>query len=74
MRAFWGNPQVVVRLAGALIGGLRAAGTLCCGKHFCGHGGVKADTHVALLADPRLLDEIATDESYSGEASWVLRC
>ena len=60
-RAFSGNPEVVVALAGALIEGLRRAGMACCGKHFPGHGWANADSHVALPVDPRPLTEIAAD-------------
>lgn len=60
-RAFHGNPDAVVELAGALIRGLHGAGMSCCGKHFPGHGWVAADSHVAIPVDNRALDEIATD-------------
>jgi beta-N-acetylhexosaminidase len=60
-RAFHRDPAVVTELAGALIGGLRAAGMGCCGKHFPGHGWVAADSHLAIPVDERSLAEMAPD-------------
>lgn len=60
-RAFHGDPEVVVKLAGALIAGLRRAGMAACGKHFPGHGWVAADSHVAIPVDERTLAELAAD-------------
>lgn len=60
-RAFHRDPQAVVALAGALIGGLKQAGMACCGKHFPGHGHVAADSHLAIPVDERSYDELADD-------------
>jgi beta-N-acetylhexosaminidase len=60
-RAFHAQPEVVIALANALIAGMQEAGMGSCGKHFPGHGWVKADSHLALPIDERSLDEIATD-------------
>ena len=60
-RAFHGDPKVVVKLAGALIAGLRRAGMAACGKHFPGHGWAEADSHVAIPVDQRALSELAPD-------------
>ena len=60
-RAFHRNPQAVVALAGALIDGLRDAGMGCCGKHFPGHGHVRADSHLAIPVDDRSWEEMADD-------------
>ena len=60
-RAFHGDPVVVVKLAGALIDGLRRAGMAACGKHFPGHGWVEADSHVAIPVDERTLAELNPD-------------
>ena len=62
-RAFHRDPQAVVALAGALIDGLRAAGMACCGKHFPGHGFVKADSHLAIPVDERSWAEMADDQA-----------
>ena len=60
-RSFHGDPKVVVKLAGALIAGLRRAGMAACGKHFPGHGWAEADSHVAIPVDERTLAELAPD-------------
>jgi len=60
-RSFHGDPAVVVKLAGALIEGLRQAGMAACGKHFPGHGWAEADSHVAIPVDERTLIELAPD-------------
>lgn len=60
-RAFHRDPEIVVRLAGALIEGLHAAGMRACGKHFPGHGWAEADSHVAIPVDERSLAELAPD-------------
>lgn len=60
-RAFHRDPQAVVALAGSLIAGLRDAGMACCGKHFPGHGFVKADSHLAIPVDERSWEEMADD-------------
>lgn len=60
-RAFHRDPQAVVQLAGALVDGLHAAGMACCGKHFPGHGGVAADSHLAIPVDERSLAGLAED-------------
>jgi beta-N-acetylhexosaminidase len=60
-RAFHGDPQAVIELAGGLIAGMRDAGMACCGKHFPGHGWVSADSHVAIPVDERPLAAIETD-------------
>lgn len=60
-RAFSGRPEIVTRLADALIEGLHEAGMPAIGKHFPGHGYVAADSHVDLPVDVRPFSEI--DES-----------
>lgn len=57
-RSFHRNPEVVAKLAEALIEGLGEAGMSSCGKHFPGHGFVEADSHVAIPVDMREFDEI----------------
>lgn len=62
-RAFHRRPEVVAKLAGALIEGLRQAGMAACGKHFPGHGHVAADSHVAIPVDQRPLEALQEDIS-----------
>ncbi len=57
-RSFSRDPQHVAQLGGAFIQGLHEAGMAAVGKHFPGHGGVAADSHVALPVDDRPLDVI----------------
>jgi beta-N-acetylhexosaminidase len=61
-RAFHRQPQAVIELAGALIDGLHDAGMACCGKHFPGHGFIRADSHLALPVDERSMAEMAEDQ------------
>ena len=60
-RSFSKDPQIVSRLAAALIRGLAKGGMGSCGKHFPGHGWVEADSHVAIPVDERSMEEIETD-------------
>lgn len=57
-RAFHHDPRVVTLLAKSLNHGLALAGMANCGKHFPGHGFVKADSHVDIPIDERKLDDI----------------
>ena len=57
-RAFSADPEVIAALAGALIKGLAKAGMGSVGKHFPGHGFVRADSHLALPVDARPYEEI----------------
>jgi len=57
-RAFATSPDAVSALAMAWLAGVHAAGMAGCGKHFPGHGGVAADSHLELPEDTRPLAEI----------------
>jgi beta-N-acetylhexosaminidase len=57
-RAFSKNKLEVLQLASAYTDGMRAAGMASTGKHFPGHGSVKADSHIALPVDDRASDII----------------
>lgn len=57
-RAFATKPEHVIELAGTYISAMKVAGMASTGKHFPGHGSVKADSHVALPVDSRPRDEI----------------
>lgn len=57
-RSFASEPQTVVELASAFCVGMQEAGMVCVGKHFPGHGGIEADTHLQAAIDERTLDEL----------------
>jgi beta-N-acetylhexosaminidase len=57
-RSFHGDPHVVGDLARALVLGFRRAGMAAVGKHFPGHGYVRADSHRDLPIDARTYAEI----------------
>jgi beta-N-acetylhexosaminidase len=61
-RAFGEDASTVSLLASAYIDGMKLAGMSSTGKHFPGHGSVKADSHIALPVDNRLKDEIFTND------------
>jgi beta-N-acetylhexosaminidase len=58
-RAFHSDPHAIAVLAEALQAGLNAAGMASVGKHFPGHGYVRADSHLEVPVDDRTLAEIA---------------
>ena len=62
-RAFHRDPRVVSLLAKSLMHGLLEAGMGNCGKHFPGHGHVKADSHTEIPEDPRSLAAILGDDA-----------
>lgn len=57
-RAFAADPEVIVQLATAYIGGMHDAGMSATGKHFPGHGSTEADSHTDDVCDPRALELI----------------
>ena len=61
-RAFHSDPRVVAMLAKSLMHGLLRAGVANCGKHFPGHGFVKADSHTDIPVDKRSLKAILADD------------
>jgi beta-N-acetylhexosaminidase len=62
-RAFHRDPRVVTALAKSLMHGLLEAGMRNCGKHFPGHGFVKADSHHEVPVDKRSLAAILRDDA-----------
>ncbi|MEH6451526.1 MAG: beta-N-acetylhexosaminidase [Psychromonas sp.] len=57
-RAFSSEVDQTITLAESYIGGMRSAGMVSTGKHFPGHGSVKADSHIALPVDKRSKEAI----------------
>lgn len=57
-RAFGASPEAVCAQALAFARGLREGGVLPCGKHFPGHGGPVADSHLTLPVDRREVSEL----------------
>ena len=62
-RAFHRDPRVVTMLAKSLMHGLLLAGMAHCGKHFPGHGHVRADSHVAVPVDKRSRRALLADDA-----------
>ncbi len=62
-RAFHRDARVVSMLAKSLMHGLLQAGMANCGKHFPGHGFVKADSHTEIPVDKRALRAILSEDA-----------
>jgi beta-N-acetylhexosaminidase len=62
-RAFHRDARVVGVLAKSLMHGLLRAGVANCGKHFPGHGFVKADSHTDIPVDKRGLKAILAEDA-----------
>jgi len=62
-RAFGRDPRVVSLLAKSVMHGMLQAGMMNCGKHFPGHGFVKADSHTDVPIDKRSLKAILADDA-----------
>jgi beta-N-acetylhexosaminidase len=62
-RSFGRDPRVVSLLAKSLMHGLLQSGMNNCGKHFPGHGFVRADSHSEIPLDKRSLKTILADDA-----------
>jgi beta-N-acetylhexosaminidase len=62
-RAFHRDARVVSMLAKSVMHGLLMAGMANCGKHFPGHGHVRADSHVDIPVDHRSLKALLADDA-----------
>lgn len=62
-RAFDADPRVVTVLAKSLMHGLLESGMANCGKHFPGHGHVRADSHTEAPVDQRSLSQIMKSDA-----------
>lgn len=58
-RAFHHNTQAICELAHGLLMGLKEGGMAGVGKHFPGHGYIRADSHLELPVDERSYADIA---------------
>jgi len=61
-RAFHASPDAVAELAHSYMIGMHRAGMAATGKHFPGHGGVEADSHVAVPVDNRSYQDIYMED------------
>lgn len=61
-RAFDSDARVVAELARALVQGFKQAGMSGVGKHFPGHGHVRADSHLEVPVDERAYAEIEAND------------
>ncbi|MDD5241809.1 MAG: beta-N-acetylhexosaminidase [Sulfuricella sp.] len=61
-RAFHREPQAISELAHSLILGLKQGGMAAVGKHFPGHGFVRADSHLEIPVDERDYDDIERED------------
>lgn len=61
-RCFSQNPELATQLASRFRKGMRLAGMAATGKHFPGHGGVVADSHLTLPIDPRDLATLVNQD------------
>lgn len=57
-RAFSDDTEIIVELGQAFIDGFHEAGMAATGKHFPGHGGVTADSHLEIPVDERTLADM----------------
>lgn len=57
-RSFGDSPEKVVQIASLFIDGMNEAGMQAIGKHFPGHGGIHADTHLQLVEDFRSIGDL----------------
>jgi beta-N-acetylhexosaminidase len=61
-RSIGDNPEQVAAIASAFIEGMNQAGMQATGKHFPGHGGIFADSHITFSQDTRSLSEIESHD------------
>ncbi|TXI25723.1 MAG: beta-N-acetylhexosaminidase [Nitrosomonas sp.] len=61
-RAFHRSSSAIAELAHSLMIGLKLNGMSAVGKHFPGHGFIKADTHLELAIDHRIYQDIAMED------------
>lgn len=57
-RAFANNVSEVIKMSSNFIDGMHEAGMSSTGKHFPGHGGIYADSHIDFAKDLRLMNDL----------------
>jgi len=62
VRSFGEDPQLVARLAAAMVRGYHAAGIITTLKHFPGHGDTAVDSHLALPVVPYTMERLEAIE------------
>ncbi len=62
IRSFGENPQMVARLASAMIKGIQSAGVAATAKHFPGHGDTDTDSHIGLPRVSHSLERLQSVE------------
>lgn len=63
-RAFSKDADTIIELTSSFIDGMHEAGMVSTGKHFPGHGGVAADSHLEIPVDSRSLKALRDDDLY----------
>lgn len=58
IRSFGEDPEMVARLASAMIEGIQSGGVAATAKHFPGHGDTEGDSHHGLVSVPHGLDRL----------------
>ncbi len=61
-RAFHSRPDAIAELANGVMHGLREGGMAAVGKHFPGHGHVRADSHHEVPVDERAFADIEAED------------
>ncbi|UCF26820.1 MAG: hypothetical protein JSW42_09165, partial [Chloroflexota bacterium] len=62
IRSFGENPEMVARLAAAMVEGIQSAGVAATAKHFPGHGDTEGDSHHGLFFVPHNLSRLQSVE------------
>ena len=61
-RSIGDNPEKVISIASAYIKGMNQAGMQATGKHFPGHGGIFADSHLVFSEDMRSFSQLESHD------------